>query len=114
MATSNPFPTSISSLVLPSASQNFSSTLLALKHSTLSTRNRLQSIHDDSIFVQDVADRYNLPLVGNERCGSWYISPEKKAGSGYFKSTDGHWGQWGFSTRRLNLHLFEIIGRCGG
>ena len=107
-------PTSTSSLLLPLASQNPSRTLSSLKHSTLSTSNRLNSIVQDSDFVKNVASSNGLPLVANERCGSWYITPEEKARSAYFKSTDGHWGQWGFSTRRLNLHLLEIIGRCGG
>lgn len=109
-----PFPTSTSSLLLPAASQNLSSTLSCLKRSTLSTTNRLHSIYDDSIFVQNVASSYGLPLVANERCGSWYIPTDHKAGSAYFKSTDGHWGQWSFSTRRLNLQILSIIGRSGG
>ena len=37
-----------------------------------------------------------------------------KAGSAYFKSTDGHTGVWKFSSRRLNLHLLEIIGKNDG
>jgi tRNA A64-2'-O-ribosylphosphate transferase len=55
-----------------------------------------------------------LPLVANERCGSWYIPPERKTASAYFKSTDGHTGQWSFSTRRLNLHLLDLVGRHDG
>ena len=35
-------------------------------------------------------------------------------GSAYFKSTDGHTGEWSFSPRRLNLQLFEVIGAYGG
>lgn len=58
--------------------------------------------------------RPKRPLVANERCGSWYIRPEVKGGSAYFKSTDGHTGQWKFSTRRLNLHLLPIIERFDG
>ena len=114
MTVESSFPTSISSLLFPSSSQNLSNTLSSLKRSTLCTTNRLHSIHHDSLFVQNVASDYNLPLVANERCGSWYIPPEQKVGSAYFKSTDGHWGQWGFSTRRLNLHILGIIGKCGG
>ena len=114
MTVGSSFPTSLSSLLLPSSSQSLSSTLSSLKRSTLSTTNRLQSIHHDSLFVQNVASDYNLPLIANERCGSWYIPPEQKAGSAYFKSTDGHWGQWSFSTRRLNLHILDIIGKRGG
>jgi len=111
---STPFPTSTSSLVLPAASQNFSRILSSLKSSTLSITNRLRSIHQDSVFVHNVSSNCGLPLVANERCGSWYIPPERKAGSAYFKSTDGHWGQWSFSTRRLNLQILSMIGRSGG
>ena len=32
----------------------------------------------------------------------------------YFKSTDGHTGQWAFSLRRLNLQLIDIVGKHGG
>lgn len=114
MAVESAFSTSISSLLLPSASQSFSSTLASLKRSTLCTTNRLHSIHHDSLFVQDVAAKYNLPLIANERCGSWYIPPDQKAGSAYFKSTDGHWGQWSFSKRRLNVQILDTIGKYGG
>ena len=114
MAVESPLPTSVSSLLLPAASQNLSSTLSSLKRSTLSTTNRLHSIYHDSLFVRNVASKYNLPLIANERCGSWYIPPAQKTGSAYFKSTDGHWGQWSFSTRRLNLQVLDIIGKSGG
>ena len=108
------FPTSISDLQFPSSARNFSSTLSSLKRSTLSAHNRLRSIQHDSRFVQAVASEHNLPLIANERCGSWYIPPGKKAGSAYFKSTDGHFGQWAFSMRRLNLQVLDIIGAAGG
>ncbi|KAF3901768.1 hypothetical protein AA313_de0203362 [Arthrobotrys entomopaga] len=84
------------------------------KSDRLSISNRLHSINEDSNFVQSVAEELNLPLVANERCGSWYVPPEKKAGSCYFKSTDGHFGCWSFSLRRLNLNLLEIIGKHKG
>ena len=61
-----------------------------------------------------MAGAYDLPLVANERCGSWYIPPEKKAEGVYFKSTDGHMGEWGFSLRRLNLQILDLVGRTGG
>ena len=107
-------PTSIDSLILPTASNNFSHTLSALKRSRLSIRNRLASIYEDSQFVQKIATSQGLPLVANERCGSWYIPTEKKAGSAYFKSTDGHQGQWKFSLRRLNLQVLGIVGEYSG
>ncbi|KJZ71906.1 hypothetical protein HIM_08751 [Hirsutella minnesotensis 3608] len=37
------------------------------------------------------------------------MRPELKAASAYFKSTDGHERAWKFSTRRLNLHLVDLI-----
>ncbi|KAI5290606.1 hypothetical protein KEM52_000408 [Ascosphaera acerosa] len=90
-----------------------SAVLSSLRRSALSTHNRLRSIADDALFVQHVAQRYALPVVANERCGSWYIPPAEKAGSAYFKSTDGHTGQWRFSLRRLNLQLLDILAREG-
>lgn len=93
---------------------NFSSTLSSLKKSALSIHNRLTSIISDSEFVASVSEAYRLPLVANERCGSWYIPLERKAEGVYFKSTDGHMNQWGFSLRRLNLQLLDVIQKHGG
>jgi tRNA A64-2'-O-ribosylphosphate transferase len=107
-------PVSVSSLYFPSAAQSFSQTLSLLRRSALSVTNRLKSIEADAIFVESVADHYGLPLVANERCGAWYIQPEKKAGSAYFKSTDGHAGQWDFSFRRLNLQMLSTAREHGG
>ena len=109
-----PFPTTSELVFSDLANHNFSRTLGDLKRHTLSLHNRLQSILEDAAFVQRVAATYGRPLIANERCGSWYINPTEKHGSAYFKSTDGHTGVWAFSTRRLNLHLLEIIGRHNG
>jgi tRNA A64-2'-O-ribosylphosphate transferase len=98
----------------PQANHNFSKILGDLKRSNLSISNRLRSILQDAAFVQRLSELYGLPLVANERCGSWYIPPSLKAASAYFKSTDGHMGQWSFSTRRLNLHLLKLIAERGG
>lgn len=114
MVGSTSYPVSVSSLEFPTLSLSFSQTLATLRRSALSITNRLLSIEADSIFVQEVAQHYGLPLVANERCGSWYIPPEKKSGSAYFKSTDGHAGQWDFSPRRLNLQLLSIAREHGG
>lgn len=35
-------------------------------------------------------------------------------GSAYFKSTDGHFGIWNFSLRRLNLGVLDVLGEFGG
>ena len=113
-AKESPFPTSSDELIFPSASQDISHTLNFLRRTALSSQNRLRSILHDSQFVQNVASTYQLPLVANERCGSWYIPPAVKKGSVYFKSTDGHTGQWAFSLRRLNLHLLDIVDEHGG
>lgn len=102
-------PTSLQNIIFPSASSNINAIVSELRHDELSIKNRLHSIRRDAQFVGEVACLLGLPLVANERCGSWYIEPERKAGSAYFKSTDGHNGQWSFSLRRLNLQLLDII-----
>ena len=107
-------PLTQSDLIFPSQSISVSSTLHSLKRSALSITNRLNSIASDSEFASSVADAYDLPLVANEQCGSWYIAPEKKAEGVYFKSTDGHMNEWAFSLRRLNLQLLDLVGRSRG
>jgi tRNA A64-2'-O-ribosylphosphate transferase len=109
-----PPPTASELIFSEQANHNFSKTLSELKRSALSIRNRLESIQHDAVFTQQVAEAYKRPLIANERCGSWYIDPATKRGSVYFKSTDGHTGVWKFSSRRLNLHLLEIIGKNDG
>lgn len=112
---------------------SISSLLTQLRRSTLTPHNRLKSIHADAAYVAQVASAFSSgsqqshdldsgkkrkrkgrPLVANERCGSWYIPPENKDGSAYFKSTDGHERAWKFSTRRLNLHLIDLIEENDG
>lgn len=109
-----PTPTAADLIFSDQANHNFSKTLGELKRSTLSIHNRLRSIEEDAAFAQKIQAAYGRPLIANERCGSWYIDPVKKGGSAYFKSTDGHTGVWKFSSRRLNLHLLEIIGKNDG
>ncbi|KAK3686314.1 tRNA A64-2'-O-ribosylphosphate transferase [Vermiconidia calcicola] len=107
-------PLDPSQLIFPSAHGSITSTLTSLKRSNLSISNRLHAIKHDADFVQSVAEAYHLPLIANERCGGWYTPPSQKAGSAYFKSTDGHYGQWSFSLRRLNLQVLDVIERHGG
>ncbi|CAH2350493.1 tRNA A64-2'-O-ribosylphosphate transferase [[Candida] railenensis] len=87
-----------------------------LRKDQLSIRNRLQSILYDAYYIESLVSRgiARYPLIPNERCGLWYVPEDKKAESCYFKSTDGHTGQWSFNLRRLNLHLLSIICREGG
>ncbi|RMJ12851.1 hypothetical protein BHE90_008853 [Fusarium euwallaceae] len=105
-----------SDLILPQREQLSMSQLMAsLKRTTLTIHNRLTSIRTDSEFVREVSLAYGTrPLVANERCGSWYVPPARKEGSAYFKSTDGHERAWKFSTRRLNMHLVELIEKNDG
>ncbi|KAJ4255425.1 tRNA A64-2'-O-ribosylphosphate transferase [Fusarium torreyae] len=105
-----------SDLILPQNEQLSMSQLMAsLKRTTLTIHNRLTSIQADAEFVKQVSLAYSpRPLVANERCGSWYIPPERKGASAYFKSTDGHERAWKFSTRRLNLHLVELVEKNDG
>ncbi|OAL22651.1 hypothetical protein AYO22_07209 [Fonsecaea multimorphosa] len=110
------FPARLVDLTLNDSTHHPSlyATLKSIRKSTLSIPNRLTSILADAKFVKTISQQYNLPLVANERCGSWYIDPTDKIGSTYFKSTDGHHGQWDFSPRRLNLQLLPILAAYGG
>lgn len=117
---SSPPPLNPSDLLFSTAHTTLNQTLTSLKRKDLSISNRLHSIVADATFVQEVASAYQLPLITNERCGSWYAPPslrpslELGSGSAYFKSTDGHHGQWSFSLRRLNLQILQVIGANGG
>lgn len=82
----------------------------SIRRCTRTLKNRLRSIRQDANFVLSVAKAYDIPLVANSRAGEWYVDPARTKASVYFKSTDGHTWQWGFSTRRLNLKLLETIG----
>ncbi|KAE8304117.1 putative tRNA-ribosyltransferase [Giardia duodenalis] len=68
--------------------------------------NRLQSIlHDRGIVLKEL-DKVGLgttPVFGNARTGCWYApDPDQSV---LFKSTDGHYGTWDFSLRKLNLQF---------
>jgi tRNA A64-2'-O-ribosylphosphate transferase len=116
------FPTTLADLNFRDdtvSSQSLYRSIRDLRKATLSIPNRLRSIVQDAHFVQQVMEELSrngstLPLVANERCGSWYIPLDRKAGSAYFKSTDGHFGQWDFSLRRLNLPVLSLVGKHGG
>jgi tRNA A64-2'-O-ribosylphosphate transferase len=107
-------PSQASRLIFPESATNISEILASLKRSNLSITNRLRSVTDDAEFVCHVADAFKLPLIANERCGSWYIPLERKVESAYFKSTDGHTGQWQFSLRRLNVQVLDVLGKYNG
>lgn len=98
----------IASLV-PSVNQ----VIKELKREENSLYNCISSIVADTAFVHQIAGLYpELPLYANLRCGRWYTPhPE---GTCYFKSTDGHYGEWSFSTIRLNWHLALVAAERGG
>lgn len=54
----------------------------------------------------------SIPLLANLRCGLWYAPSFD--GTCYFKSTDGHNGNWSFSTTRLNMHVAAQAAAAGG
>lgn len=61
----------------------------------------------------------HLPVIANERCGSWYacgLSTLQKGPlySCYFKSTDGHVGTYNFSLKRLNLNVIDVVSSNNG
>ena len=102
-------------LIFSSASTNMASVArqVSQSSSTQSIAARLRSIDQDARYVARMAQHYYpIPVIANERCGSWYVPLDRKAGSAYFKSTDGHAGEWSFSLRRLNLQLLPIIGKA--
>ncbi|KZP13733.1 initiator tRNA phosphoribosyl transferase [Athelia psychrophila] len=96
-----------------------SSTRDALAHirlETLDIYNRLHSIAEDVLLVNFIHENYpDLPILPNLRCGAWYTDPHIAEGSpAYFKSTDGHFGSWGFNLRRPNLHLLSLLASHPG
>ncbi|KAJ3996558.1 initiator tRNA phosphoribosyl transferase [Lentinula boryana] len=80
-----------------------------LRKESLDIYNRLKSIEEDIQFVNQVHDAYpDFLLLPNLRCGAWYTDPSLAAPHpAYFKSTDGHFSNWGFNLRRANLHLLK-------
>ncbi|KAJ9095943.1 hypothetical protein QFC21_005305 [Naganishia friedmannii] len=78
---------------------------------------QLLVIRDESalrcLVLQAVGERYvpSTPLPPRPNHLTGQSSASEYA---YFKSTDGHMGQWEFSLRRANLHLIEFANKNGG
>lgn len=87
--------------------------LRILKKQEVGLYNCVNSVLADVSFVKEIANVYpSLSLVANLRCGLWYAPT--CSSTCYFKSTDGHYGNWGFSCTRLNLHTAKLAAReCG-
>ena len=92
---------------------SYAQVLRQLKRRECGLYNCINSVLADAAFVREIAALYpGFPVLANLRCGLWYV-PEP-AGTCYFKSTDGHFGQWAFSLTRLNLHLARLAAHEGG
>ena len=87
--------------------------LRELKKQEVGLYNCVCSVLSDVAFVREISLLYSpLPLLANLRCGLWYAP--KHDSTCYFKSTDGHYGNWGFSCTRLNLHTARLAAERGG
>eukprot|EP00038_Savillea_parva_P016285 m.16486 g.16486 ORF g.16486 m.16486 type:complete len:903 (+) comp3390_c0_seq1:1-2709(+) len=74
---------------------------------------RLHSIAHDAAFLAEIRDLYStLPVLANLRGGLWFAP--RFDDTCYFKSTDGHYGQWHLSPKRLNVHVIERATTHGG
>lgn len=84
-----------------------------IKRMDQSLYNALRSIYHDSLFVAEIRRLWpELPLIANLRCGLWYSSHFDA--TCYFKSTDGHAGNWSFNPTRLNIHVATLAVEKGG
>ncbi|KAG2153244.1 tRNA A64-2'-O-ribosylphosphate transferase [Suillus clintonianus] len=82
-----------------------------LRKESKDIHNRIHSVAEDAAFVDQVHRSYpRIPLIPNMRCGAWYTDPGTASNErAYFKSTDGHTGNWSFNLRRPNLHILPLI-----
>ena len=87
--------------------------LRQLKKEECSLFNCACSVSSDAVFIDEVSQLHSgLPVIANLRCGLWYTrNPQQTC---YFKSTDGHNGNWSFSTTRLNMHIAETAASKNG
>ncbi|THG99141.1 hypothetical protein EW026_g3137 [Hermanssonia centrifuga] len=87
-----------------------------IRKESLDVYNRVHSIAEDVLFITATSRVYpDLPILPNLRCGAWYVDPQiARTEPAYFKSTDGHFNNWGFNLRRPNLHLLSIVTEHNG
>lgn len=85
-----------------------------IRTATYSLYNRLRSIEWDARrtlqLLQKIAP--TLPIFGNARAGSWYVTPECQTCR--FRSNDGHYNQWRVSTRCINMPLLRDAVKSKG
>ena len=85
----------------------------ALKRASLGVFHCLHSVAMDATFVAEQRRRFeSVPMFANLRAGAWYVDEDVR--ECYFKSTDGHFGNWQFSATRLNAHVVREAARAGG
>ena len=87
--------------------------LRQLKKEESSLFNCVCSVSDDAAFIDEISNLHSgLSIIANLRCGLWHVrDPHETC---YFKSTDGHNGNWAFSTTRLNMHVAETAAAQNG
>ena len=77
--------------------------------------NRLKSIAFDrkrtEAMLGSLGEVCDLAVFANQRCGAWYIPAlsSQCPKSCYFKSSDGHYGQWSVGDSRLNLNVLDTL-----
>ncbi|KAL7747548.1 tRNA A64-2'-O-ribosylphosphate transferase [Sorochytrium milnesiophthora] len=85
-----------------------------VRRDTMRLHNRLSSIRHDAQFVRELRSLFpQAAILGNMRCGAWYVEPSCCDGAVYFKSTDGHYGKWDLPLRRANLQLLDALQAHG-
>ena len=99
----------------PTAQSSVFSAIRGLKKQMRHDRiSHLRSIDLDARFVSLTHRRLGSPpTFANLRCGAWYVPPRICDGTCYFKSTDGHTGNWGFSLSRLNVQVALAAATSG-
>lgn len=100
-------------ILVPSSAKYFHHVSRELAKESHHLYNRMCSILHDVQFVECVVRHYeSYPVLANLRCGRWYVSSPQDCC--YFKSTDGHHGNWSFSLVRLNLNVLRWIAESRG
>ena len=100
---------------------DYNAALRALRRSEGDLIARLQSIQRDHTWLEEALESFPndletddpYPLVANLRCGLWYAPTNRFTASCHFKSTDGHYGTWNFSIKRLNLNIITLLHERG-
>eukprot|EP00756_Hemistasia_phaeocysticola_P059797 Hpha_TRINITY_DN36743_c0_g1::TRINITY_DN36743_c0_g1_i1::g.142152::m.142152/K15463/RIT1; tRNA A64-2'-O-ribosylphosphate transferase len=91
---------------------DYATSVRAIRRQESQLFHRLRSIYADGVWLQHVLRSLPSPppVIANLRCGLWYLPPEEFTGGRcHFKSTDGHYGKWGFSLSRLNTGVLRVL-----